>query len=126
MQAFKEEGLIEHARMLGDEVFGPGLAEIRDRHPSVGDVRGLGVFWAVELVKDRETREMLVPYNASGEAAKPMNDVVAACKAKGLWPFAHFNRIHTVPPINISVEEAKQGLTILDEALDVADTFYEA
>jgi taurine--2-oxoglutarate transaminase len=125
IEVFKEEGLIEHARMLGNEVFGPDLQSLKARHPSVGDVRGLGVFWAVELVKNRETREMLVPYNASGEAAKPMNDVVAACKAKGLWPFAHFNRIHTVPPINISLEEAKQGLAILDEALEVADTFYE-
>jgi len=125
IEVFKEEGLIEHARMLGAEVFGPELQSLKARHPSVGDVRGLGVFWAVELVKNRETREMLVPYNAGGEAAKPMNDVVSACKAKGLWPFAHFNRIHTVPPINISPEDAKQGLAILDEALDAADTFYE-
>ena len=125
IRVFKEEKILEHARMLGEEVFGPGLQALKDKHQSVGDVRGLGVFWAIELVKNRETREMLVPYNASGEAAKPVTDVVVACKAKGLWPFAHFNRIHTVPPINISVEEAKQGLAILDEALDVADAFYE-
>lgn len=120
--AFKEEGLIEHARMLGEEVFAPGLAEIAAKHPSVGEVRGLGVFWAVELVKDRETREMFVPYNASGDAAALMNTVVAACKERGLWPFAHFNRIHTVPPINTSVEDAKTGLAILDEALNTADS----
>jgi taurine--2-oxoglutarate transaminase len=123
--AFKEEGLIEHARMLGEEVFGPGLREIAQKHPSVGEVRGLGVFWAIELVRNRKTREMLVPYNASGEAAKPMNEVAAACKAKGLWPFTHFNRLHTVPPINISVEDAKHGLAIVDQALEVADGYCE-
>jgi taurine--2-oxoglutarate transaminase len=125
IQAFKEEGLVEHARKLGNEVFGPGLRALAKRHPSVGDVRGLGVFWAVELVKNRETREMLVPYNAAGDAAKPVNETVAACKAKGLWPFAHFNRIHAVPPVNTSVEDAQKGLAILDEALEVADRYCE-
>jgi 4-aminobutyrate aminotransferase-like enzyme len=57
---------------LGEaDVLAPGLAkELSDRHPSVGEVRGLGVFWALELVKDRETREPLVPYNAAGADAK--------------------------------------------------------
>jgi len=123
---FKEEGLIERAAMLGRDVLGPGLRDLRDRHPSVGDVRGLGCFWAVELVRDRETREMLVPYNASGEAAKPMAEVTKACRERGLWPFTHFNRIHVVPPIVISDEDAKQGLAILDEALEVADRFAAA
>jgi len=123
IQAFKEEGLIEHARKLGEEVFGPGLRAVEKRHPSVGDVRGLGVFWGIELVKNRETREMLVPYNAAGDAAKPVNETVAACKAKGLWPFAHFNRIHAVPPVNTSAEDAQKGIAILDEALEVADRY---
>jgi taurine--2-oxoglutarate transaminase len=120
---FKEEGLIERARALGDEVFGPGLRDLQERHPSVGEVRGLGCFWALELVKDRDTREMLVPYNASGEAAKPMAELNAACRERGLWPFTHFNRVHVVPPIVISPEEAKQGLAILDEALEVTDRY---
>jgi len=126
IEVFKEEGLIEHARMLGEEVFGPALQSMHSRHPSVGDIRGLGAFWAIELVKNRETREMLVPYNASGDDARPMNEVAAACKAKGVWPFVHFNRLHTVPPINISVEDAKRGLDVIDEALDIADGYTEA
>jgi taurine--2-oxoglutarate transaminase len=121
IEIFEEEGIIAHARMLGSEVIGPELEKLAARHPSVGEVRGLGVFWAIELVKSQSTREPLVPYNASGPAAKPVNDVVAACKAQGLWPFSHFNRIHVVPPITISPEEVRQGLAILDEALDVAD-----
>ena len=120
---FKEEGLIEQARRLGEEVFGPELRGLQERHPSIGDVRGIGCFWALELVKDRETREMLVPYNAAGQAAKPMNELTAACKERGLWPFVHFNRVHVVPPIVITPEEAKQGIAILDEALEVADRY---
>ncbi len=120
---FREEGIIEHARMLGTDVIGPELQAIKAKHPSVGDVRGLGVFWAIELVKDRQTREPLVPYNAAGADAKPMADLAAACKAKGLWPFTHFNRLHVVPPCNTPVHEVRQGLAIIDEALAVADSF---
>jgi taurine--2-oxoglutarate transaminase len=125
IRIFKEEGVIEHARALGDDVIGPELQALQERHPSVGDVRGLGVFWALELVKDRDTREMLVPYNATGEANRPMAELAAACKAKGLWPFTHFNRLHVVPPVTISADDARHGIAILDEALAVADHYYE-
>ena len=118
---FKEEGIIERARRLGREIIGPELTRIAAKHPSVGEVRGLGVFWAIELVRNRETREMLVPYNASGHAAKPMAEFASACKAKGLWPFTHFNRVHVVPPLTISDDDLRAGLAILDEALEVTD-----
>ena len=121
---FKEEGIIDHARMLGDDVIGPELRKIQEKHPSVGEVRGLGVFWAVELVKNRATREMLVPFNAAGPAAKPVTDVVAACKAKGVWPFAHFNRVHVTPPCTTSPDDIRHGLAVLDEALALADEHY--
>ena len=118
---FKEEKIVEHARMLGKDVIGPELEKIKAKHPSVGDVRGLGVFWAIELVKNRETREPLVPFNAAGADAKPMMDLAAACKERNLWPFTHFNRMHVVPPCNTPVEDIKTGLAIIDEVLDLAD-----
>ena len=121
---FKEEGIVEHARMLGEQVLGPGLRELQAKHPSVGEVRGLGVFWALELVRDRATREMLVPFNAAGPAAKPVNDVLAACKANGVWPFAHFNRIHITPPCTTSPDDIRHGLAVLDDALTLADAHY--
>ncbi len=121
IKIFEEEGIIEHARMLGTDVIGPGLAKLQENHPSVGEVRGLGVFWAIELVKDRTTREPFVPYNAAGPDAAPMNELVAACKAKGLWPFTHFNRMHVVPPCTTSPDEVRQGLEIIDEVLTLAD-----
>jgi taurine--2-oxoglutarate transaminase len=121
INAMKDEGIVEHARSLGTDVIGPELRALQERHPSVGDVRGLGVFWAIELVRDRETREMLVPFNASGEAAAPMTELVAACKARGLWPFTHFNRIHVVPPCTTSADDVRLGISILDEVLELAD-----
>ena len=122
---FKDEKIVEHARMLGKDVIGPALEKLKAKHPSVGDVRGLGVFWAIELVKNRDSRKPYVPYNASGADAKPMLELAAACKERGLWPFTHFNRMHVVPPCNTPVEDVKAGLAIIDEVLDIADKHYE-
>lgn len=118
INAMADEGMVENAAKIGAEVIGPGLAELAAKHRSVGEVRGAGVFWAVELVANQETREPLAPYGGSSPA---MNAVVGACKANGLLPFANFNRIHVVPPCNVTEEEAREGLAILDSALDVAD-----
>jgi taurine--2-oxoglutarate transaminase len=89
----------------------------------VGEVRGLGVFWAVELVRSKQTREPLVPYNAGGADAAPMNEFAAACKQRGLWPMTHFNRTHVVPPCTATEQEVREGLAILDEALETADKY---
>ena len=124
IQIFKEEGIIEHARALGEDVIGPALRDLAERHPSIGEVRGLGVFWALELVRDRSTREPLVPFNASGAAAAPMNEFAAACKRRGLWPFIHFNRTHVVPPCTATADEVREGVAVMDEALAVADRYY--
>ncbi len=124
IEIFKDEGIVEHARAMGDDVIGPELARLAARHPSVGEVRGLGVFWALELVRDRETREPLVPFNAGGADAKPMVELANACKERGLWPFTHFNRLHVVPPCTTTADELREGLAVLDEALEVADQHY--
>ena len=121
IRIFEEEGVLENVRKVSDTVLAPRLAELAERHPSVGEVRGLGFFWALELVRDRGTREPLVPFNASGDAAGPMNEFAAACKAQGLWPFVHFNRTHVVPPCTTTADEMAEGLDMLDRALEVAD-----
>ncbi|GAB3962696.1 aminotransferase class III-fold pyridoxal phosphate-dependent enzyme [Streptomyces sparsus] len=123
LNAMADEGIVENAAMIGERVLGPGLRELARRHPSVGEVRGLGVFWALELVRDRETREPLVPYNASGADNQPMAEFTAACKQRGVWPFVNMNRTHVVPPCTISEAEAKEGLAALDEALTVTDAY---
>ncbi|MFG2044953.1 aspartate aminotransferase family protein [Dactylosporangium sp. NPDC048998] len=113
LEAMAAEGTIENAARLGEDVLGPGLRRIAEDHPSVGDIRGIGVFWAVELVIDRNTRE---PMTSQGTL-----DVVAACKELGMLPFTNANRVHLVPPCNLSDADAATGLSILDKALSVSD-----
>ncbi|MFB9732345.1 aspartate aminotransferase family protein [Ornithinimicrobium kibberense] len=120
--AMREEGMIENAARLGREVIGPRLREIAERHPSVGEVRGIGCFWAVELVKNRETREPLAPYGGSSPA---MTELTKALKDGGVLPFVNFNRVHVVPPLNIADDDLLAGLAVLDEALEVADAHVE-
>src|SRR5882724_6021855 len=83
IEAFQEEGIVENAAAMGD-VFRVEVAKLAEKHPSIGEVRGLGCFWGLELVKSRETREALVPYNAAGEDAKPMGAVVKRALDRGL------------------------------------------
>ena len=121
IDAMKEEGIVENAKRIGADVLGPGLREFAERHPVVGEVRGLGVFWALDLVSDRTTREPLAPYGGSSPA---MGALVAECKKRGLLPFTNFNRLHVVPPCTITDTEAKDGLAILDEVLTLVDEHY--
>lgn len=124
LDIYEEEGILTRVRDLGERVVATRLAELAEKHPSVGEVRGKGMIWSLELVRDRATREPLVPYNATGEAAAPMNAVVNACKDAGLWPFVHFNRLQLAPPLIISEADLEKGIAIIDAALNVADTYY--
>ena len=87
----------------------------------IGEVRGLGVFWCLELVSDRATREPLAPYGGSSPA---MAELLAACKANGLLPFTNYNRLHVVPPCTITTEETREALERLDAVFAVVDRHY--
>ena len=121
LAAMHDEGLVASAARLGTDVLGPGLRALAEQHPSVGEVRGIGALWTLELVRDRTTREPLVPYAASGASAAPMAALSAACLDRGLIAFIFGNRINVAPPLNLSDTEAADGLAILDEVLSVAD-----
>ncbi|MGW2709074.1 aminotransferase class III-fold pyridoxal phosphate-dependent enzyme [Streptomyces sp. NPDC001356] len=123
IEVMAAEDVAGRARRTGAEVIGPGLRALAGRHRSVGEVRGLGVFWAIELVRDRDSREPLVPYNATGADAAPMARFTAACRERGLWPFVHMNRTHVAPPCTVTDTEVRKGLAILDEALAVTDSY---
>jgi taurine--2-oxoglutarate transaminase len=116
IEAFREEGIVENAAAQG-EALRDGLRGLQERHPSVGEVRGKGLFWGIELVRDRETREPLVPFNASGEALAPMTALTKAAMERGLYLFWHWNVIMICPPLTITREELDEGLGILDEVL---------
>jgi taurine--2-oxoglutarate transaminase len=121
MNIMKEEGIIENAERIGREVLGPGLRELADKHPSLGEVRGVGVFWALELVRDKQTREPLVPYAATGEANTPMVELGAAAREVGFLPMINMNRLHVVPPCVITEDEARLGIEMVDQALSSVD-----
>ena len=121
--AMHDEATVASAARLGADILGPGLAKLADKHPSVGDVRGIGALWTIELVRDRLTKEPLVPVGATGEANAPMTAFADACLARGLVSLILGNRIHLAPPLNISDADAKIGLSVLNDALAVVDTW---
>jgi len=112
LDAMEAEGIVENARRVGAEAIGPGLLALAERHEAIGEVRGEGVFWALELVADRETRE---PLPAAGIAK-----VKGELFARGLLPFVADNRIHVVPPCVVTDDEVAQALAIYDEAFAAA------
>jgi len=116
IEAFREEGVVENAAAMGELLAGE-LPRLAERHSCVGDVRGLGLFWGLELVRDRATREPLVPFNASGEEAAPMARLVQAALKRGLYLFPHWNVVVIAPPLIVSRDELEEGLSILDEVL---------
>jgi taurine--2-oxoglutarate transaminase len=112
LDAMESEGIVENARAIGETEIGPALAELAERHEVIGEVRGEGVFWAVELVADRETREPL--------PAAAMGRIKSGLVARGLLPFIQDNRIHVVPPCVVTVEDVAQAMPIYDEVLSTA------
>jgi taurine--2-oxoglutarate transaminase len=120
IEAFREEGIVEHAAEM-EQHFRAGLAALAESHPSIGDVRGLGCFFGLELVRDRDTREPLVPFNATGEAFAPVARLMKAALERGLYLMTHWNVVMVCPPLTITRDELDEGLSILDEALAVAD-----
>jgi taurine--2-oxoglutarate transaminase len=122
IEAFREEGIVENAAAMG-EVLKAELPKLIARHPSIGETRGLGLFWGIELVRDRETREPLVPFNASGEAAEPVTKLANAALERGLYLFVHWNVVVIAPPLTITREELAEGLAVLDEVLAISDGY---
>jgi taurine--2-oxoglutarate transaminase len=108
IDAMEEEGIIENAARIGRDVLGPGLHALAEQHPMIGEVRGVGVFWALDLVTDPETREPV--------SSATIGALKKELMARGYLPFASDNRIHVVPPCTVTTEECLRALAILDEA----------
>ena len=118
VQVYEEENLIENAAKMG-EIMKKRLEEIKFKHPSVGDVRSIGLFAAIELVKDRETKEPLAPWN--GPDPGVMGQLSGCLKEKGVYIYPRWNYLFLAPPIAINEEELKFGMDVIDECLDIAD-----
>ncbi len=111
LDAMEAEDIVGNAERIGRDVLGPGLAALQAKHPIIGDVRGVGVFWALELVTNRDTKEPV--------AAPIMGRIKAELLARGLLPFLADNRIHVVPPCVVTADEVAQALAIYDEVLSL-------
>ena len=113
MDAMDSEGIVTHAKQIGAGVIGPGLEVLADKHPVVGEVRGAGVFWAIELVADQTTREPL--------SAALMGRAKGELVSRGVLPFIADNRIHVVPPCVVTADEVAEALVAYDEVLTLID-----
>lgn len=115
---YKDSNILENVNKSG-KALGEALEEMKLKHPSVGDVRYIGLFSAVELVKDKETREPLVPYGKDPEGI--MGRLIGELKKRGFMTYSHENMIIVAPPLIITVEQIKEELSKLDEVLYIAD-----
>lgn len=120
LEVYQEEKLIENARAMGT-VLQEGLEELKARHASVGDVRSIGLFAVIELVKDKTSKEPLAPWNARAHEMGVMAQVPGALVERGMYTFCRWNWIFVVPPLCINESELRDGLRIMDEVLNITD-----
>lgn len=112
IDAMTEEGIVDNAKMIGEKHLGPGLRALAQKHAMIGDVRGLGVFWALDLVTDRATREPV--------GADVMGTLKSELMARRLLPFVADNRIHVTPPCIVTPDEVAVALQAYDGAFTAA------
>jgi taurine---2-oxoglutarate transaminase len=119
---YEQDGLIDKARQMG-KVMADLLGDLAVRHPSVGAVRSIGLFGVIELVRDRQTREPLAPFN--GTSAE-MTALGRFFRQEGLFTFVRWNYFFTNPPLCITENELREGFAIIDRGLSMTDRAIEA
>ena len=115
---YRESNIIEHVNEVG-KVLSELLEELKEKHPCVGDVRYIGLFSAIELVKDKVTKEPLVEYGKDLKGV--MGSIIGKLKDKGFMTYSHENMLFVNPPLIITEEQLKEELVKMDEVLDVVD-----
>ena len=120
LKIYDDEGLIENT--LAMEKYLNGQVELlKQKHPSIGDWRNTGLLGCLELVKNRDTKEPMAPFNAKPDEMVVMNKVAAKIKELGMYTFVRWNFIFIAPPLCITKEQIDEGLAIISEALLIAD-----
>jgi len=107
IDAMEEERIVENARAIGEKVLGPGLRQLAEQYPIIGEARGLGVFWALEFVSSRRKKTPLAP--------GAMAEIRLALQERGLLTLVSDNRIHVAPPCVVTRQEVEQALSIYHE-----------
>lgn len=117
IEVMREEHIVENAEVVGRKL-ARLLADLGEEHPSVGDVRSIGLFGIIELVRDRKTKEPITPWNTSSpEVAK----IRKLCMENGLFVYAHWHTLLIIPPLIITEEQLEEGFKVLDQALTISD-----
>jgi taurine--2-oxoglutarate transaminase len=117
IDVLQAQDLINHTRAMQPDMLGL-LNELKKKHPSVGDVRGIGLFGAIELIKDKKSG---IPLGDYGKTPTILKELQEFTLAKGLFHYIHDNLILVIPPLIISQDELEMGISILDEALKITD-----
>jgi taurine--2-oxoglutarate transaminase len=117
IDVMEQDGLVERAR-TGGELMARMLAELADRHPSVGAVRSIGLFGVVELVRNRQKRTPMAPFNGT---SPEMTELGKFFRQEGLYTFVRWNYFFTNPPLSITEAELREGFAIIDRALMITD-----
>jgi taurine--2-oxoglutarate transaminase len=117
IKVMQEDNLIEHTQQMGT-VLRRHLNDLGEQHPSVGEVRSIGLFSAIEVVKNRKTREPMAPYNGT---SPEMDSIRHYLLDNGVYTFIHWNTILVNPPLIINEEQLAEGFKVLDEALKITD-----
>lgn len=117
IEVMRDEHLVEQAAQTG-VVMGEMLAELVERHPSIGEVRSIGLFGAIELVRDRKTKEPLAPYNGSSPVMGQLNHYL---REHGVFISTHWHTILLIPPLIITPDQLQEGFRVIDSALNIAD-----
>jgi len=122
LNIYEEDNLIENAEVIGKYIEAE-VEKLKAKHPSIGDFRNTGLLGCIELVKNRTTKEPMAPFNAKPEEMATMNKVAAKIKELGMYTFVRWNYIFIAPPLCIDKEEIDEGLSIISEALKIADMY---
>ena len=122
IEVYKREGLVERAAAMGKYVE-QKVAELAEKHPSIGDFRNNGLLGCIELVKNRETKEPVTPWNAKPEDMEPTLRMAAKIRELGMFTFVRWNWIFIAPPLIISKEQIDEGINIISKAIDIADEY---
>ena len=117
IEVLQQDHLIENSARMGS-VMSDMNAELMGRHPSIGTTRNIGLFGVIELVKNRQTHEPLVPFNASGPIMSKLKEELLA---KGLFIYTHWHTILLLPPLCINEAQLQEGYAIIDQALEIVD-----
>ena len=122
LNIYEEDELIENASAMGKYIEAE-IGKMKLKHPSIGDFRNTGLLGCIELVKNKITKEPMAPFNAKPEEMTIMNKVAAKIKELGMYTFVRWNYIFVAPPLCITKEEIDEGLSIISEALKIADEY---